>query len=112
VESGFKILDLTDLSVEATDVAYADDVVSMTSSPEALQKKADIMSGWSLLSGVNINAKKLRTFGVSWGPNRYNCSHLKIHGEGWNQILVDINPDGLLTQLGCLEHGPKQRQAA
>ncbi len=65
VESGFKILDLADLAVAVTDVAYADDVVSMTSSPQALQSKADIMSGWSLLSGVKINTTKLRTFGIS-----------------------------------------------
>jgi hypothetical protein len=49
VKSGFKVLDLSDLAAEVTDIAYADDVVSMVATPEALQDKADIMSAWSLL---------------------------------------------------------------
>ena len=59
----------------------ADDVFSVAASPEILQDKADVMSGWSLLSGVKINTKKLRTFGFSWGPVRHSATHLKIHGE-------------------------------
>ena len=44
ISSCFKVLDLTDLGVEVTDIAYADDVVSVVASPEILQEKADVMS--------------------------------------------------------------------
>ncbi len=60
------------------------------------------MSGWSLLSGVKINTKKLRTFGFSWGRVRHSATHLKIHGEKWKSVLVDINSDGIMSQLGVV----------
>jgi hypothetical protein len=44
VKSGFKVLDLCNLAVEVTDIAYADDLFSIVATPEALQDKADIMS--------------------------------------------------------------------
>ena len=44
VHSGFKVLDLSSLAVEVSDIAYADDLVSVCASPIVLQEKADIMS--------------------------------------------------------------------
>ena len=55
VHSGFKVLDINCLAVEVTDIAYADDLVSVCASPAILQDKADIMSAWCLSSGVKIN---------------------------------------------------------
>ena len=79
VRSGFKVLDLSSLAVEVSDIAYADDLVSVCASPVVLQEKADIMSAWCLTSGVKMNTSKLRTFGMSWGADRTTTEALKIH---------------------------------
>ena len=102
VHSGFKVLDLSSRAVEVSDIAYADDLVSVCASPIVLQEKADIMSAWCLTSGVKMNTSKLRTFGMSWGADRTTSEPLKIHGENWSEILVAINHDGFMTQLGVI----------
>ena len=48
VHSGFKVLDMNCLAVEVSDIAYADDLVSVCASPAILQEKAEIIfiSAW------------------------------------------------------------------
>ena len=102
IKSGFMSLDISCLATDCTDTAYADDLVSVCASPEALQDKADVMSAWCLLSGVKMNTSKLRTYGITWGPSENQTETLKIHGEDWEEICIAINHDGFMTQLGVL----------
>ena len=46
----------------AADIAYADDLLSRMSSLSGLQLKADIVSAFSIIFGLDIAADKLRTF--------------------------------------------------
>ena len=39
---------------------------------------------------------------MSWGADRSTPETLKIHGEGWNEVLIAINHDGFMTQLGVI----------
>ncbi len=96
IPSDFRVQDIACQAGACNDVAYADDLVSVVASPELLQKKADVMSAWSLLSNVKLNVNKLRTFGILWGVDKQATSTLKIHGEGWTEVLVDINHDGIM----------------
>ena len=102
VQSGFKVLDLSSQAVEVSDIAYADDLVSVCASHIVLQEKADIMSVWCLTSGIKMNTSKPRTFRMSWGADRTTSEPLKIHGENWSKILVAINHDGFMTKLGVI----------
>ena len=102
IPSDFKVQDLACQASVCPDVAYADDLVSVVASPEFLQGKADIMSAWCLLSNVKMNISKHRTFGILWGAFKGKEDKLKIHGEEWSEILIDINHDGFMTHLGVI----------
>ena len=39
---------------------------------------------------------------MSWGADRTSSEPLRIHGEKWSEILVNINHDGFMTQLGVI----------
>ena len=60
------------------------------------------MSAWSLLSNVKMNVTKLRTFGILRGANKGKTDKLRIHGEDWKELLVDINHEGIMTHLGVI----------
>jgi hypothetical protein len=104
IPSDFRVQDIACQVAVCSDVAYADDLVSIVATPEKLQAKADVMSAWCLLSNVNMNVGKLRTFGILWGVDKGSCQKLAINGdgEGWSKVLVDINHDGIMTHLGVV----------
>jgi hypothetical protein len=102
ITSDFKVQDIACQSSPCRDVAYADDLVSIVASPDTLQRKADVMSAWSILSNVKLNVGKLRNFGILWGADKQRCTEMTIHGEGWKEVLVDINHEGIMTHLGVI----------
>jgi hypothetical protein len=102
IDGEFKVQDIESQASSCQDIAFADDLVSIVATPEILQSKADIMSSWCLLSNVKMNITKLRTFGILWGAVKGREDKHKIHGEGWTEIVVDINHDGFMTHLGVI----------
>ena len=60
------------------------------------------MSAWSLLSNVQMNTTKFRTFGLLGEAGKESPDKLLIHGEEWKEIVLSINHDGLMTHLGVL----------
>ncbi len=100
--SDFRTQDLACQASTVSDIAYADDLVSVVASPEILQAKADVMSAWCLLSNVKMNTSKFRTFGILGEAGRDSTEQLIIHGEQWEEIVVSINHDGLMTHLGVM----------
>ena len=98
----FAIMDLDHNSHVATDVCYADDLISGEVSLCDLQLKADVVSGWAIIMGVKISHAKFRTFGMDWGTKRKATGKLIIHIEGWAEVLVDVRSDGILTHLGIV----------
>ena len=83
-------------------MAYADDLVSVVSSFETLQAKADIMSAWCLLSNVQMNTTKFRTFCLLGEAGKDSSDQLIKHGENWKEIVISVNHDGLMTHLGVI----------
>ncbi len=49
-----------------------------------------------------MNVSKLRTFGILWGADKGREDKLRIHGEKWTEVLIDINHDGFMTHLGVI----------
>ena len=70
VSSAFKTQDIEGRTRLVRDVAFADDLISVAGTLEGLQRKADIMSAWCGISGVEIHITKLRTFGKEWGVKK------------------------------------------
>jgi len=103
VSSAFKTQDIEGRTRLVRDVAFADDLISVAGTLEGLQRKADIMSAWCGISGVEIHITKLRTFGKEWGVKK---------GEGMKQMriimkdkvkkMVEVKDDGLMTHLGVI----------
>ena len=84
-------------STTVSDIGYADDLVSLSSSLAGLQHKADIMSAFALLFDLTISAPKLRAACI--GPAPPNPS-LIIHGPGWTPTTLPIRTQGSITILG------------
>ena len=60
----FKTQDLLGTAHPVKTIAFADDLLSIESTMEALQAKADNISAWCLLTEIEILVKKLKAFGV------------------------------------------------
>ena len=86
-----------DMTATVSDIGYADDLVSFSSSLAGLQHKADIMSAFALLFDLTISAPKLCAACI--GPAPPNPS-LIIHGPGWTPSTLPIRTQGSITILG------------
>ena len=94
-KSEFKTLDLKGNSHPVETIAFADDLLSIESTMEALQSKAHLISAWCILTGIEISYTKLRTFGIHWGPKKYNTP-LIVHSQDWTPSKVPMLEDGAL----------------
>jgi hypothetical protein len=68
------------------DTGYADDLVSVMTTLSGLQRKADIVSAFAIVFGLDIAITKLRACKVEWGqenPDNPTCDTLKVHSYGW-----------------------------
>ena len=84
-------------TVPVSDLGYADDLVSLSSSLAGLQHKADLMSAFALLFDLTISAPKLRA--ACLGPTLPNPT-LTIHGPGWTPTTIPVRTQGSITILG------------
>ena len=88
----------------APDIAYADDLLSGMSSVSGLQRKADIVSAFSLIFGLDIAIPKLRTFVHFPSGPPPSCPPLSIviHTAGWSPQPIPVRYSGTLKALGKL----------
>ena len=89
--------------VPAIDIAYADDLISAMSTAAGLQLKADIVSAFSIIFGLDIATVKLRTFchfPTGHIPTNFKQQHIHIHTSGWKQHTINIATKGTLKVLG------------
>ena len=84
-------------SAPVSDLGYADDLVSLSSSLAGLQLKADIMSAFALLFDLTISAPKLRAACLGSIPSN---PLLVIHGPGWTPTTIPVRTQGSITILG------------
>ena len=82
------------------DTAYADDLFSISARREGLQKKADIVSAFTIIFGLKIAIHKLRSFAKCWGEEPSNQTltdyDLLVHDTGWIStaipvVYIDVN---------------------
>jgi hypothetical protein len=73
--------------------------LSIEATLEALQNKADIISAWCILTGIEISHTKLRSFGVHWGVWRKDLP-LVVHSKDWARREIKLLSDGSLKHLG------------
>ena len=87
-----------------SELAYADDLVSMAHTREGLQRKADIISAFTILFDMEISVGKLRlaVFGTT-PPSAAGPAHddtLLIHKAGWTPEAVRFRRTGTIKMLG------------
>ena len=87
----------------AYDTGYVDDLVCIGDTLDSLQRKADIMSAFCIVFGLDIAVKKLRTFFLQWGseaPSLPSCQ-IHLHHTDWDTVVpVDLSPTGTFKYLG------------
>jgi hypothetical protein len=54
-------------------IAYADDLFTLQASTAALQKQADVVSAFCLVTGLSLSTDKFRAFFVVWGVELVWC---------------------------------------
>ena len=95
---------------EEGETAYADDLLSCARTPEALQRKADIVSTFCLIMGLQISTSKLRRFvlahsGLEVEGNMTTIVHQyggreTVEGPQWEPTDISATLDGTLEYLG------------
>jgi hypothetical protein len=102
-EGLFYVLSPDGILTPASDIAYADDLLSGMSTLKGLQLKADIVSAFAIIFGLDIAKAKLRTF--LHQPHLKSQSHhvsISIHTTGWQEHKVIVRHSGVLKSLGML----------
>ena len=80
-----------------SDIGYAEDLVTMSSSLAGLQHKADIKSAFALLIDLDISVPNLRAECLGPAPPHPT---LTIHGSGWAPTNIPVRTHGSVTILG------------
>ena len=87
----------------AYDTGYVDDLVCIGDTLDSLQRKADIMSAFCIVFGLDIAVKKLRTFFLQWdseAPSLPSCQIHLHHTDSDTVVPVDLSPTGTFKYLG------------
>ena len=101
-----------------SELAYADDLVSMATTREGLQRKADIISAFTTLFDMEISVGKLRLAVLGTTPppatDPTHTDTLLIHSAGWTPETVHLRHTGTIKMLGVLFdiNGPQVSQIA
>jgi hypothetical protein len=84
-------------------MGYADDLFTPKASPEALQRQADIVSAYRIVTNITLSVEKFRAFLVKWGNGfRTTESTVLIHTRGWTAIPMQLATQGTLKHLCVL----------
>ena len=90
------------------DLAYADDLISIAATKEALQRKADLVSAFALSFHLQLAIPKFRTAIVDWSGTRPTSRNdeegILIHGKDWAPTLVPFTQDPSLRYLGSQQN--------
>jgi hypothetical protein len=118
ISSEYFVADVHGVSVEAYDMAAADDLLSACGTLKALRAKAEVVSAFCIVFGLDIATLKLRTFHVSWGNE--NCGllqptgkpyldsngkvdtrdYISIYQGNWVETRIPLASEGAMRYLG------------
>jgi hypothetical protein len=99
--------------------AFADDMISTTSRHKSLQDKADIVSAFAAIFGMEIRVDKLRLMHFDFSaeqPGIPDPPPLIIHSldpiTGWTPVEAPISTEGDIKHLGVIHcpHGDYNAQ--
>jgi hypothetical protein len=82
------------------ETSYADDLESLCSSPGELQAKADIVSAFCILAGLQLSHGKLRRVMQAHIPDGTPSTPLTVHVYPWDPKLVTVNTSEATEYLG------------
>ena len=88
--------------VRMTDTAYADDLITCSSTEEGLQVKADVVSAFSIVMKVSIAIHKLRSF--SSLPQQEHLPVLTVHTDSWTPRSTPLQNNVDIEYLGVVFH--------
>ena len=90
------------LSYPAAETAYADDLLSFAKTPNELQRKADIVSAFCAIMGLQLSTNKLRRFVMvnSGMQDDTDTAITIVHNYGWSEVTIEAQDDGVLEYLG------------
>ena len=76
------------------DSGFADDLISVSAHAQGLQEKADIVSAFSIIFGLDIAVHKLRAVQVHWGNENLLAdaqNTITVHDDRWeNTALIPL----------------------
>ncbi len=105
-ESDFLFKCDNDSLIPQRDLAYADDLISISARHHTLQRKADVVSAFALIFGLKINTDKLRGYYAEYGSEStllpYYSPSLIIHGSNWTPLSVSLQSSGHFKHLGAI----------
>jgi hypothetical protein len=81
----------------ANDLSYADDLITLSSTVEAIQQKADVVSAMTIFLGLEVAVEKFRTCALT---SQVSPPPLMVHTKGWIENEVQFHQDGFLKYLG------------
>ena len=85
----------------STETAYVDDLVSCCLTPDQIQRKADIVSAFCLITGITISVDKLRRVVHTWSRRPLTETPVMyIHEYGWIPRAIPVTTDGSTSYLG------------
>ena len=86
----------------AAETAYADDLLSYAKTPRELQRKADIVSAFCAIMGLQLSTAKLRRFVLvhSGVQEDTDITTMIVHNYGWSEVKVEAQDNGVLEYLG------------
>ena len=94
VPSGITFADSRMEVHDVKDTAFADDLLSISSTITNIQQKADIMSACAIALGFQLATDKFRTFSMMGG------GEVTLHTDGWTPLVVPCSLRGFITYLG------------
>ena len=102
---------------EVRDVCYADDLTSYSANLRGLQRKADLVSAFTIIAGLDVALAKFRAFHLVWSANYWNYKEAKIgiHTGKWVRTEIALKNKGTIKMLGILHdhlnNGMEQHKA-
>ena len=86
-------------------IGFADDLLSVAGSLQALQDQADLVSIFAMIAGLELAHAKLRTMTLHWSGNHWYHKRppvITVHKSGWVPIVVQLQLNGQLKLLGTV----------
>ena len=99
------------LQITQQQSAYVDDILSILFSSQDLQREADIVSAFTIISSMEISIPKLKAYRFNWGnPNIPGVQNFTVHTAGWIPNIVQLASSGAFKYLGLWIDNDLQHQ--